>query len=130
MAVRAAEVAGGGASAVIEEMGAEKGQPANVFRSLIRPGVQGRVGRRWVVTTKAIPRRIIGDERCLVELDGNPEEEREVVLDQSELVFGKVIVVIVLIYQGLGSVGVHPDELPCIPPSALKSRLDHQVVSA
>ena len=71
-------------------MGAEEGEPADVFRRLIRPRVQGRVGRRWVVTTKAIPRRIIGDERCLVELDGNPEEEREVVLDQRELVSGRL----------------------------------------
>src|ERR1044072_6356036 len=130
MAVRAAEVPGGDAGAVIEEMGPEEREPADVFRRLIRPGVQGRVGRRGVVTTQAIPRRIIGNERCLVELDGNPEEEREVVLDQRELLFGKVVVVVVLIYQSLGSVGVYPDELPCIPPSVVKSRLDHQVVSA
>src|SRR5262245_20801383 len=111
MAVRAADVAGGDAGAVVEEMGAEEREPADVFRRLIRPGVQGRVGRRGVVTTKAIPRSIIGDERCLVELDGNSEEEREVVLDQCELIFGKVIVAAVLIYQGFGSIRVHPDEL-------------------
>ncbi len=92
MAVRAADVAGGAAGAIIEEMGAEEGEPADVFRRLIRPGVQGRVGRRGVLTAKAVPRRVVGDERCLVELDGNPEEEREVVLDQRELIFGKVIV--------------------------------------
>src|ERR1044072_3555902 len=130
MAVRAADVAGRDAGAVIEEISAEEGEAADLIRRLIRPGGQGRVGRRGVVTTKAIPRRIIGDERCLVELDGNPEEEREVVLDQRELIFGKIIVVVVLIYQSLGSVGVYTDELPCIPPSVVKSRLDHQVVSA
>ena len=79
MAVRAADVAGGDAGAVIEKMGAEEGEPADVFRRLIRPGVQSRVGRRGVLTTEAIPGRIIGDERCLVKLDGNPEEEREIV---------------------------------------------------
>ena len=101
MAVRAADVAGGGAGAVIEEMGAEEGEPADVFRRLIRPGVQGRVGRRGVLTTKAIPRRIIGDERCLVELDGNPEERaRSRMLDQRELIFGKVIVLRVLYPPG------------------------------
>src|SRR5580765_8367367 len=98
MAVRTAEVPGGDAGAVVEEMGAEEGEPANVCRRLIRPRVQGRVGRRGVLTTKAVPRRIIGDERCLVELDGNSKEEREVVLDQRELIFGKVIVIVVLIH--------------------------------
>src|SRR3954469_18097470 len=114
MAIRTAEVPGGGAGAVVEEMGAEEREPADMFWPLICPGVQGRVGHRWVVTTKAIPRRIIGDERCLVELDGNSKEEREVVLDQRELIFGKVVVVVVLIYHSLGSVGVYPDELSCI----------------
>ena len=83
---------GGAAGAVVEEMGTEEGEPADVVRRLIRPGVQGRVGRRGVLTAKAVPGRVVGDERCLVELDRNPEEEREVVLDQRELVFGKVIV--------------------------------------
>src|SRR5262249_212916 len=106
MAVRAADVAGGDASAVIEKMGTEEGEPADLIRRLIRPGVQGRVVRRRMLTTKAIPRRIIGDERCLVELNGNSKEEREVVLDQRELIVGKVIIVIVLIYQSLGSVRV------------------------
>ena len=83
-----------------------------------------------MLPTKTIPGRIIRDERCFVELDSNPEEEREVVLYQRELIFRKVIVVVVLINQGLASVGVYPDELPGIPPFVVKSRLDHQVVSA
>src|SRR3954469_22731789 len=129
MAIRTAQVPGGGAGAVVEEMGAEEREPADMLWRLIRPGVQGRVGGRGVITAKAIPRRIIGDERCLVELDGNPEEEREIVLDQRELIFGKVIVVAVLIHQSLASVSVHPDELFRIPPFVVKSRLDHLVVA-
>ncbi len=39
-----------------------------------------------MLAAEAVPRRVVGDERRLVELDRDPEEEREVVLDQRVLV--------------------------------------------
>ena len=94
----------------------------------VGPRVQRRVGRRRMLAAEAVPRRVVGDERRLVELHREAEEEREVVLDQRVLVASS------------GSLSARVDELAScrpaftrirlvrVPPLLVERDLDHLVV--
>ncbi len=70
-------------------------------------GFKAGIGGGRVLATEAVPRRVVGDERGLVELHRDAEEEREVVLDQGVLVLAQSLVLalaVVLRNQGLRAV--------------------------
>src|SRR5215208_2048611 len=85
MAIRATDV-GGPFSPVVEKMCAKKGEATDVFRTDVIPWIQGRVASRGILATEAVPRRIVGNQRRFVELDGDPEKEGKIVLDERVLI--------------------------------------------
>src|SRR5262245_15955630 len=112
-------------------MGAEECETTDMVRIVVRPGIQSGVGGRGMRSAEAIPRRVVRDKRRLVQLDRKPEEQREVVLNERVIVRAKIVVVDSLfpLYDGRGSVRIHPDQFRRIPPLLMEGRLDHLVVS-
>ena len=78
----------------------------------------GRRGQRRVhgVPQEPVEWRVVGDQRRLVRLDGESEEEREVVLQQRELVGGRVAVP--LADDRRRAVRRDPDELRASPTTS------------
>ena len=116
----------GTARAVVEQMRPEQRQPADVGRAGVEPWIQIGIGRGRILASKPVPRCVVRYQRRFVDLHRQPEEQREVVLNQRVLVGCRIIVRPG--HDRLRSIKRHRDQAARMPPAFVKRQLDHVVV--